>query len=109
MGSEEPVLDRLEPNVTYLSRNYWADPLVRAGPPGPAACSTESISCRGLQADEGVGRGPGGSAPQITAPCPVMGKVSGTGFSLCSPAPSLPQRMAIHLSLIHISEPTRPY
>jgi hypothetical protein len=34
-----------------------ADPLVRAGPPGPAASSIDKYQ---QQADVGVGRGPGG-------------------------------------------------
>src|SRR5207302_3316543 len=34
-----------------------ADPLVRAGPPGPAC---RELSADSPQADEGVGRGPGG-------------------------------------------------
>ena len=37
-----------------------ADPLVRAGPPGPAPCPARSASCNPREADRGVGRGPGG-------------------------------------------------
>src|SRR5258708_6385907 len=44
----------------HLRINRGADPLVRAGPPGPALLSTRSGSSRTEQADEGVGRGPGG-------------------------------------------------
>src|SRR5580700_294845 len=36
--------------------------LVRAGRPGPAHRPTISASCNPQEADEGVGRGPGGSA-----------------------------------------------
>jgi hypothetical protein len=37
-----------------------ADPLVRAGPPGPASFDNEIRLVHGEQADEGVGCGPGG-------------------------------------------------
>ena len=40
--------------------NCGADPLVCAGRPRPAARTTISAPCRGKQADEGVGRRPGG-------------------------------------------------
>ena len=42
-----------------------ADPLVRAGPPGPAASSIDKYQ---QQAGVGVGRGPGGSAPLCIHP-----------------------------------------
>jgi hypothetical protein len=49
-------------NLMGLQPIQWdaggADPLVRAGPPGPA---TSSIDKYQQQADVGVGRGPGGS------------------------------------------------
>jgi hypothetical protein len=41
-------------------QNRGADPLVRAGPPGPATSSLDEYQ---WQADVGVGRGPGGAAP----------------------------------------------
>lgn len=41
-----------------------ADPLVRAGPPGPALGPMASAVPGRGEADEGVGRGPGGSAPR---------------------------------------------
>src|ERR1035438_4857570 len=40
-----------------ISANGGADPLVRAGPPGPGASSIDKYQ---LQTDVGVGRGPGG-------------------------------------------------
>ena len=42
-----------------------ADPLVRAGRPRPAAGTTGQYLARCEQADEGVGRGPGG-LPHLT-------------------------------------------
>src|ERR1019366_7366024 len=45
------------------SANGGADPLVRAGPPGPAASSIDKYQ---QQADVGVGRGPGGP-PHLVA------------------------------------------
>jgi hypothetical protein len=44
-------------NGMKTSANGGADPLVRAGPPGPAASSIDKYQ---QQADVGVGRGPGG-------------------------------------------------
>jgi hypothetical protein len=50
--------------VLYLSWFHadrcGADPLVRAGPPGPALRSDESASCDPRKADRGIGRGPAG-------------------------------------------------
>ena len=37
-----------------------ADPLVRAGPPWTRSSLEESVVCNRQQADQGVGRGPGG-------------------------------------------------
>jgi hypothetical protein len=47
----------------FRKASSGADPLVRAGPPGPA---TSSIDQYQQQADVGVGRGPGG--PPIVDP-----------------------------------------
>jgi hypothetical protein len=44
-------------NGMKTSANGGAEPLVRAGPPGPAASSIDKYQ---QQADVGVGRGPGG-------------------------------------------------
>jgi hypothetical protein len=41
----------------FFSTTVGRTPLVRAGPPGPAASSIDKYH---QQADEGVGRGPGG-------------------------------------------------
>ena len=45
-----------------------ADPLVRAGPPGPALRSKDQVPARQWQADGGVGRGPGGPPHQSHCP-----------------------------------------
>src|SRR6202142_1982227 len=50
-----------------------ADPLVRTGPPGPVSSLT--------QADEGVGRGPGGPPPPYDCP-----------RRLLRPGPAVPDR-----------------
>ena len=44
---------------SHLGRFGGADPRVRAGPPGPALRPKDQKFASVLQADEGVGRGPG--------------------------------------------------
>lgn len=46
--------------VMVSGSHCGADPLVRAGPPGPALRSTNGGPIQLRQADGGVGRGPGG-------------------------------------------------
>ena len=51
------------PDATYFAQFppiCRADPLVRAGPPGPAADQRNQLLTANDQADGGVGRGPGG-------------------------------------------------
>jgi hypothetical protein len=58
-----------------------ADPLVRAGPPGPA---TSSIDKYQQQADVGVGRGPGGPPHECAARNLAVHRDAGSAF-LASP------------------------
>src|SRR5258708_28631262 len=75
------------PHATYFLRNWelcincGADPLVRAGPPGPALLSTPSGSSRSEQADEGVGPRTRGSAPRFMRRCSAMEKVCGISIA----------------------------
>src|ERR1039457_320135 len=48
------------PTIGNAAEVCGADPRVCAGRPRPASGTTGSASCRVRQADEGVGRGPGG-------------------------------------------------
>jgi hypothetical protein len=50
------------PQSSIAATKRGADALVRAGPPGPALSVFE-------QADQGVGRGPGGPPHEIVAGC----------------------------------------
>ena len=62
-----------------------ADPLVRAGPPGPALGPVESESRPQQKADEGVGRGPGGpppNSPLALLRIPALAWISASGAIL---------------------------
>ena len=66
-----------------------ADPLVRAGPPGPALRPMESGSCPRAKADGGVGRGPegpphhlGATAPLALLRIPALAWISASGAIL---------------------------
>src|SRR5580693_9996385 len=58
-----------------LCVNCGADPLVCAGPPGPALRPTKSASCNS-EGPTGVGRGPGGP-PHNLCKCLALDNVSG--------------------------------
>jgi MFS family permease len=64
----------LVPALLWLhepARTGRADPLVRAGPPGPALGPVEPESRPQQEADEGVGRGPGGPPHSLGATAPL--------------------------------------
>jgi MFS family permease len=77
----------LAPALLWLhepARSGRADPLVRAGPPGPALGPVESESRPQQKAAEGVGRGPGGPPhnPLALLRTPALAWISASGAIL---------------------------
>jgi MFS family permease len=77
----------LAPALLWLhepARTGRADPLVRAGPPGPALGPVESESRPQQEAAEGVGRGPGGPPhnPLALLRTPALAWISASGAIL---------------------------
>src|ERR1035438_10095884 len=68
------------PPASCFACNGGADPLVRAGPPGPALTAMNQVLEPPHQADGGVGRGPGGPPHHQRRLCRI-GKLTNPDFS----------------------------